>query len=133
MSWQSNPIYHHEETITECSARRVGMLWRAVQGKHRRWRQLAQERIEIEMQDIIKSQDREALKDYFLNGDVSTRMAVAMNPLCEPNWLIGDIDLMYFYYIKNGKNRLPEGLHNNMLMLSVEGDEKSNKYMDEHG
>lgn len=108
------------------------MMWRAVQGSIR-WRQLAQEEIEIEMQDIIKSQDREALKDYFLNGDVSTRMAVAMNPLCDPNWLIGDVDMMYFYYIKNGKNRLPDCLHNNMLMMSVEGDEKSNKYMDEHG
>ncbi len=118
------------------------MLWRAVQGKRSFSqqfgfycdKQLAQERIEIEMQDIIKSQDREALKDYFFNGeDVSTRMAVVMNPLCDPNWLIGDVGMMYFYYIKHGKQRLPEGLHNNMLMMSVEGDEKSNKYMDEHG
>lgn len=88
---------------------------------------------EENMRNIIELQDREELKNYFLNGGVSTRMAVAMNVLCDPNWLLGDIDLMYFYYIHCGKRRLPDGLHNNMMMLCVEGDEKSNKYMDEHG
>lgn len=91
------------------------------------------------MKNIHEIHDQEELKSYLINNikkaessASSIRMLVAMNPHHDPSWWINDSDMMYFYYQLNNKERLPESLHNSMLALSLDGDEKANKYLDDH-
>ena len=94
------------------------------------------------LKNIHEIHDQEELKSYLINNikkaeslghsASSIRMLVAMNPHHDPSWWINDSDMMYFYYQLNNKERLPDSLHNSMLALSLDGDEKANKYLDDH-
>ena len=79
----------------------------------------------------------EVLKELSEHEEPSVRMAVASNPLHDPLWWVNDVDMMYFYWqdqqLRSEGQRLPEELHNSMVALAMNGDEKANKYVDHHG
>ena len=115
------------------------------EARYRKWYLAIGGRVDIRVLHVdmnlvtkaLSTDSVEVLKELSEHEEPSVRMAVASNPLHDPLWWVNDVDMMYFYWqdqrLRDKDKLLPEELHNSMITLAMNGDEKANKYVDHHG